>query len=40
MSFSYLIPNQSYASLGISPQNNTYSWTGSTGVIDSLNVVG
>ena len=38
MSFSYLIPNQSYASLGISPQNNTYSWTGSTGVIDSLNV--
>ena len=37
MNFSYLIPNQTYAGLGIIPQNNVYTWTNNaTQVSESL----
>jgi hypothetical protein len=37
--FSYLIPNQTYTTLGIIPQNNTYTWTNQQlGISDSLQV--
>lgn len=40
MNFSYLIPNQTYGSLGLIAQNNTYTWTSpSTNISDSLQVV-
>lgn len=34
----FLIPNQSYSSLGMAPQTITRSWTGSTGVIETLTI--
>ena len=40
-SFSYLIPNQTYTTLGLIPQNNTYTWfspTLGTGYSESLQV--
>ena len=37
--FSYLIPNQTYTSLGLVIQNNTYTWTNTQlGISDSLQV--
>ena len=34
----FLIPNQSYSSLGMAPQTITRSWTGATGVIETLTI--
>ena len=40
MNFSYLIPNQTLSTLGISPQDNTYNWTSPSSLIsDSLRVL-